>query len=105
MTVRGKGGSEVALDLVAFLNHRSQEPPPLSMFRRREWLRLHFGQWGGARLICWCFRDDGFERGRLHFIGEVPPEPGDPTESSKAGCRWPAIAAILERVPRSTTEP
>jgi len=82
---------EYGMNLVATLNYLGPEPPDLSFFEKREWLRLTHHKRDGSYDITWCL-PVGFRkvRPRILVIGKIPIRLTDPMQA-KLYSRWDNI--------------
>jgi hypothetical protein len=84
-------------NLVAALRYRSVEPPPLSVFEKREWLFLTHHAWRNRMELSFVFkRGSRSVKDRLVLVGNIPLRKTDPEyQECKTYCRW---STVLEEI-------
>jgi hypothetical protein len=90
---------EYGMNLIATLNYLAPEPPSLSFFEKREWLRLTHHKWDGSYDINW-YHTLGFRkvRSRILVVGKIPLRLMDPRQA-KTYSGWQNLGEqmILQR--------
>lgn len=73
---------EYGKNLIATLDYLSQDPPDLSFFENRKWLKLSHHKWDGSYDINW-YHTLGFRkvRSRILVVGKIPLRLMDPRQA------------------------
>lgn len=83
------------VNLIAVLHYKSQQPPTLSVFEKRQWLHLTHHSWRNQAVICnvMALRFKGV-KDRLTLVGSIPLRDSDPCES-KTYSPWSAVVQSM----------